>query len=473
MPRASFSVRQILLNSSGAVVARVPRPALRPGRVLVRSRYSLISAGTELAALAPSDRLGERDLRERSAAARQLLAKAMRDPRKASRRVVALARGRVARAFPPASQRPPVAVDGITWTPSSRAQLETGPEGSISVKRDAEPNAYQAVSAPIEVPEGHAPAVRLRGTIDGAPLLVGLLDRDQAKWVGQVTVGPGTVDDRFFFLTSEPKVTLVLANVDRAMGGEIHLAELSVDLVPPGPEGEPASDMDQQGWNVGYSLAGEVVAVGDGVEGIRPGDLVACAGAGYANHAEYVCVPRNLVCPLPAGTDLRVGATATVGAIALQGVRRASPQLGETTCVIGLGLIGQITAQLLLASGCSVIGHDVDASRVDRARATGVQAGTADPHLLARLVLERTGGQGADQTILTAGTKSNETINLAMEVTRRKGKVVIVGDVGLGVERPVFYRKEIDLLMSTSYGPGRYDPLYEESGNDYPFAYVR
>jgi predicted dehydrogenase/threonine dehydrogenase-like Zn-dependent dehydrogenase len=343
----------------------------------------------------------------------------------------------------------------------------------LFVSRDASPNAYQALSSPVEVPAGHAPAARIRGEVDHCPVLVGLLDQDQAKWVGHVSVGPGSVDDRFVFPPGEARVTLVLANGDRGEAGDLRLEELSLDMLPPGPDGGPAGDMDHQGWNVGYSAAGEVVAVGEGVDDLRPGDLVACAGAGFANHAEYMSVPRNLVCLVPPGTDMRVAATATVGAIALQGVRRASPQLGERVCVIGLGLIGQITVQLLVASGCVVIGHDTDSTRVERALRGGMQAGAYDAQSLARLVLEQTAGYGADQTILTAGTKSNETVNLAMELTRRKGKVVVVGDVGLGVERANFYRKEIDLLMSTSYGPGRYDRLYEEGGVDYPLGYVR
>src|SRR5439155_9390446 len=159
--------------------------------------------------------------------------------------------------------------------------------------------------------------------------------------------------------------------------------------------------------------------------------------------------------------------------IAMQGVRRAQPELGERVCVLGLGLIGQITAQLLRASGCDVIGLDLDSTRVDRAKSLGMDQGASTPDELKALVRDVTGGRGADKTLITAATKSNAVINLAMEVTRAKGTVVIVGDVGLKVEREIFYRKEIDLLMSTSYGPGRYDPSYEAEGHDYPFAYVR
>jgi predicted dehydrogenase/threonine dehydrogenase-like Zn-dependent dehydrogenase len=234
-----------------------------------------------------------------------------------------------------------------------------------------------------------------------------------------------------------------------------------------------ASDVNAQGWAIGYSVAGEVVAVGDGVTDLAAGDLVSAAGAGQAAHAEYVNVPRNLVCRIPPGCDLKHAASATIGAIALQGVRRAAPQLGERVSVIGLGLIGQITVQLLKAAGCRVIGIDLDPARVQRAIGLGLHAGASDADSVKALVRDLTGGHGSDRTLMTAATKSSSVINLAMELTRAKGTVVIVGDVGLNVDRAIFYRKEIDLLMSTSYGPGRYDVAYEGEGHDYPYAYVR
>jgi predicted dehydrogenase/threonine dehydrogenase-like Zn-dependent dehydrogenase len=231
--------------------------------------------------------------------------------------------------------------------------------------------------------------------------------------------------------------------------------------------------MGDVGWNVGYSVAGEVVAVGEGVTDFAPGDLVACAGAGQANHADYVVVKRNLVCRVPEGCDLDLAATTTVGAIALQGVRRAQPQLGDVVAVMGLGLLGMITVQLLKASGARVVGLDLDPDRAARALALGASAATADPRRFEQMVRDLTQGHGADQTIITAASKSNVPLNAAMEATRRKGRVVIVGDVGLKAERAAFYQKEIDLLMSTSYGPGRYDYDYEVRGRDYPIAYVR
>ncbi|MBI2115532.1 MAG: bi-domain-containing oxidoreductase [candidate division NC10 bacterium] len=228
------------------------------------------------------------------------------------------------------------------------------------------------------------------------------------------------------------------------------------------------------GSAVGYSCAGIVAEVGEGVESFRPGDRVACAGSGYANHAEAVVVPQNLAVTVPAQVELLPAATVTLGAIALQGVRRAQPALGETIGVIGLGLLGQLTAQLLKAAGCRVVGLDLQRARVDLARSLGMDEGLVptdgDPGERVRNLTE---GYGLDAVIITAATRSDEPVNLAMRLARRKGRVVVVGDVGLGLQRPEMYRKELDLLMSTSYGPGRYDPLYEEGGLDYPYAYVR
>ena len=343
-------MRQILLNTGGAVIARVPRAVVSHGSVLVRVHYSAISVGTEIAPLrsavisSPDSTAVGRGLAY-AARVRHLARASARDPRKAMNRIMRIARGQLRR-------------------------------------------------LPIPAAVGSQPAMA-------------------------------------------------------------------------------AGDRDVQGWAVGYSAAGEVVAVGDGVTELAVGDLVACAGAGQANHADYINVTRNLVCRVPAGCDPQVAATATLGAIAMQGVRRAAPQLGERVCVLGLGMIGQISAQLLRAAGCDVIGLDLDGGRVARAQSLGMRYGASDADAFRALVRDVTGGHGADQTIMTAATKSDAVINLAMDVTRRKGRVVIVGDVGLKVDRNVFYQKEIDLLMSTSYGPGRYDASYELEGHDYPFAYVR
>jgi len=214
--------------------------------------------------------------------------------------------------------------------------------------------------------------------------------------------------------------------------------------------------------------------VGEGVSDIQKGDRVACAGAGYANHAGVNVVPRNLVARIPDGVLFEEAAFGTLGAIALQGVRRAEPGLGDRVAVLGLGLLGQITAQMLKAAGAVVIGVDVRPDRVARAQALGLDAGfTVSERDFAAGVLERTGGQGADAVIVTAAGGDAGLLNKAFEACRRKGRVVLVGDVPIRIQRDKIYKKEIDFLISTSYGPGRYDPSYEEQGHDYPFGYVR
>ena len=223
---------------------------------------------------------------------------------------------------------------------------------------------------------------------------------------------------------------------------------------------------------LGYSSAGEVVAVGGLVEGIKPGDRVACAGAGYANHAELVSVPKNLVVKIPGGVSDEEAAFTTLGSIALQGVRLAEPKLGETFLVLGLGLVGQITVQLLRANGCHVIGTDPDPELVklsERFGATGLQAGSD----IANVCNELTAGYGVDGVLVCAGTSSNQPIELCGEVTREKGRVVVVGAVRMDIPREDYFKKEINVVISRSYGPGRYDPGYEEGGNDYPLGYVR
>lgn len=345
-------MRQILLNQGGAIVSRMPAPTVEAGAVLVRTNYSLISAGTEVASLLPQPLVDPNaspfeKVQTYGALASTYLGKAVRDPKRAMQRV-----------------------------------------GSIATRR---------------------------------------------------------------FSTLIP---------------EKHVA--SSELPPTSPD-----EMGQQGWGVGYSLAGEVIEVGEGIHDLRPGDKVACAGAGQANHADFVLVKRNLVCPLPKDCNLKWAATTTVGVIALQGVRRAMPQIGERIAVIGLGMVGQLTVQMLRVAGARVFGMDIDPERVERAMALGMDDGSSEAQAFGRLIWEKTNGHGADRTLIAAATKTNDVINLGMEVTRRKGTVVLIGDVGMNIARPAFYRKEIDLLMSTSYGPGRYDPAYEADGVDYPFSYVR
>jgi len=224
---------------------------------------------------------------------------------------------------------------------------------------------------------------------------------------------------------------------------------------------------------LGYSCAGVVTEVGDNVEGIRRGDLVACGGE-FANHAEMVSVPKNLVVTLPAGVKAEHGAFATIGAIAMQGVRQSDVRIGEKVVVIGLGLLGLLTAQILRASGCEVIGIDLDPEKIAMAKKNGCSSAfLVDDENLEEGILVATDGYGADATIITAGSTSNRPIEMAGEITREKGRVIVVGAVGMNVPREPYYLKEIDLKISRSYGPGRYDKAYEEKGQDYPFSYVR
>jgi predicted dehydrogenase/threonine dehydrogenase-like Zn-dependent dehydrogenase len=223
---------------------------------------------------------------------------------------------------------------------------------------------------------------------------------------------------------------------------------------------------------LGYSAAGVVVDVGAGVDGFRAGDRVACAGAGYASHAEMLCVPKNLCVRLPDAVTFDEGACGTLGAIALQGVRLAQPTLGEAVAVIGLGLLGQLTVQLLRANGCRVFGVDTDETKLRLAQELGAEQ-CATPGEARQLMQNWSRGRGADAVLITAATSSNEPLELAGEVSRVKGRVVVVGLVGMDVPRQMYYERELSLQLSMSYGPGRYDAEYEERGHDYPFAYVR
>ncbi len=224
---------------------------------------------------------------------------------------------------------------------------------------------------------------------------------------------------------------------------------------------------------LGYSSAGVVVAVGKRLPGFSPGDRVACAGGGYASHAEVVYVPGNLCAPVPVEVGLEEAAFATLGAISLQGIRQAAPTLGETVGVIGLGLVGLLTVQLLKASGCRVIGLDTNPSRCKLAKKMGADAATAPDHPSLDGIVARFAPQGLDAVILTAATPSDEPIHLAGQLARDRGRVVVVGDVGMQIPRALYYEKEIDVRLSRSYGPGRYDPAYEEKGLEYPIGYVR
>jgi len=224
---------------------------------------------------------------------------------------------------------------------------------------------------------------------------------------------------------------------------------------------------------LGYSCAGVVEAVGPSVVGIACGDRVACAGAGYANHAELVTVPENLVARVPDGVRLEHAAFATLGAIALQGLRVAQPSLGEIAAVIGLGLIGQLAVQLLRANGCRVLGIDLDPARVKQALDQGAEWGAGPDALSPTWRDQATGGFGVDLALVTASADSAAPLQLAAELCRAKGRISVVGAMPMELDRRTFYEKELELRMSTSYGPGRYDRSYEEGGLDYPLPYVR
>lgn len=222
---------------------------------------------------------------------------------------------------------------------------------------------------------------------------------------------------------------------------------------------------------LGYSSAGVVVE--SATARFRPGDRVACAGAGYAAHAEMIFVPQNLAVKLPEAVAFDEAAFTTVGAIALQGVRQAEVQLGENVVVIGLGLIGLLTVQLLRANGCRVFGLDVSPMNFEVARKSGCDVCAVSDADALQAVESFTRGYGADAVLLTAGTRSNQPLELALQMARKKGRVVIIGMVGMNLPRSPFYEKELDLRISCSYGPGRYDADYEEKGHDYPIGYVR
>ncbi len=225
---------------------------------------------------------------------------------------------------------------------------------------------------------------------------------------------------------------------------------------------------------LGYSLAGVVTEVGAGVDEYQVGDRVACAGEGIACHAEYVFVPRNLCAAVPDNVDLKDAAFATVGAIAMNGVRQAQVTLGDTVVVVGLGLVGLLGVQILKAAGCRVIGVDLDPAKVALAKACGADAAVPrSDDALEATISDLTGGHGADAAYIAASTKSTDPMELAGRIVRDRGKVVIVGMVAVEADWQTYYHKELSVVMSRSYGPGRYDPTYESKGIDYPIGYVR
>ncbi len=222
---------------------------------------------------------------------------------------------------------------------------------------------------------------------------------------------------------------------------------------------------------LGYSSAGTIVALGKKMQGYKVGQRVACAGGGFAVHAEYNVVPRNLLTPLPKNVDFESAAFTTLGAIAMHGFRLAEPQLGENVAVIGLGLVGLLMIQIASAAGCNVLGIDLDPKRIDIASSLGLEAvsrqrAESTPQLF-------TANRGFDVVLICADTPSNDPVELAGVIARDKARVVATGAVGLTLPRKIYYEKELSFINSRSYGPGRYDSNYEENGQDYPLGYVR
>ena len=221
---------------------------------------------------------------------------------------------------------------------------------------------------------------------------------------------------------------------------------------------------------LGYCNVGKVIAIGKGVEGFSIGDRVASNGP----HAEYVCVPKNLVVQVPEGVSDEEASFTVIGAIGLQGIRLANPTLGETVVVVGLGLIGLVTAQLLKANGCRVIGFDYDNVKLELARKFGIDAvNPAEGIDQVGYVQNATGNIGADAVIITASNKSNEIISQSAKMSRKRGRIILVGVIGLDISRADFFEKELTFQVSCSYGPGRYDEQYEQKGQDYPLPFVR
>jgi predicted dehydrogenase/threonine dehydrogenase-like Zn-dependent dehydrogenase len=224
---------------------------------------------------------------------------------------------------------------------------------------------------------------------------------------------------------------------------------------------------------LGYSCSGFVLEAGAGATGFQPGDRVACAGVGYAGHGEINFVPANLAVLIPANVSLQAASLTTIGAIAMQGVRQANVTFGETVAVIGVGLVGVLAIQILRAAGCRVIAIDLSAERSAQAMSFGAHLAlaTSDPGLEGAVA--SFSRYGVDAALITAATRSADPLELAAKLLRDRGRISVIGDVGMGVSRTHMYRKEISLAMSRSYGPGRYDPLYEEGGQDYPIGFVR
>jgi predicted dehydrogenase len=222
---------------------------------------------------------------------------------------------------------------------------------------------------------------------------------------------------------------------------------------------------------LGYSSAGTITALGKNMQGFKVGQRVACAGGGFAVHAEYNVVPRNLLTPLPKNVDFESAAFTTLGAIAMHGFRLAEPQIGENVAVIGLGLLGLLAGQIAAAAGCNVLGVDIDLNRIKLATSLGLEAVSREK--AADSASAFTSNRGFDMVLICADTPSNDPVELAGMIARDRGRVVATGAIGLSIPRKIYYEKEISFINSRSYGPGRYDINYEENGQDYPLGYIR
>ncbi len=221
----------------------------------------------------------------------------------------------------------------------------------------------------------------------------------------------------------------------------------------------------------GYSSAGTITALGEGMQGFKVGDRVACGGGNHAVHAEYEVIPRNLLVKIPDNVSFEEAAFATLGSVAIHGLRLAAPQLNDTVLVIGLGLLGLMEVQIAKAAGCRVMGMDISKPRIKIARDFGVEAWTRSD--IEDRVSQFTKGRGFDHVLICAGSKDNDSIELAGKLCRDRGQVIAIGAVGLEIPRKIYYEKELRVMVSRSYGPGRYDANYEERGQDYPIGYVR
>ena len=237
------------------------------------------------------------------------------------------------------------------------------------------------------------------------------------------------------------------------------------------PTMQAAFNRLDQPMALGYSSAGTITALGKDMQGFKVGQRVACAGGGFAVHAEYNVVPRNLLTPLPKNVDFEAAAFTTLGAIAMHGFRLAEPQIGENVAAIGLGLLGLLAVQIAAAAGCNVLGIDINPKRVALASSLGIQAVPRSKAIEASQAF--TSNRGFDSILICADTPSNDPVELAAVIARDRARIVATGAVGLSLPRKIYYEKELAFINSRSYGPGRYDASYEEGGLDYPTGYVR